>query len=171
MIPKEEINILHRKERRGSFVPLFFFMLLLGSCMGTKPFGLRQVDHNVTRSYYSQNKLKDIVHTRRVYIKDCPGCKEIVRTRKKQFLENGHLLYKEKMKRRMYSAKLLRAKSNSYYDNGKIKEKFRYKHGKGYRKTYTPDGKLMTKKLYPKKKKKGDEKDKVEDPGGMDLGF
>jgi hypothetical protein len=169
MTLKEEIKILDKKRKRGSSVPLFFFILLLASCIGTKPFGLRKTDHSVTRSYYSQNKIKEIVRTRRIYIKDCPGCKEIVRTKKKQFLDNGRLLFKEKMKRRMYTAKLLRVKSNSYYDDGKIKEKLRFAHGHGYRKRYNPDGKLMWKKTYPKKKK--GTKDKTDEPGGIDIGL
>ena len=36
----------------------------------------------------------------------------------------------------MYKAKILKVKSSSYYINGKLKEKQRIHHGKGYIKKY-----------------------------------
>ena len=120
-------------------------IFLFISCIGTKPFGFRRVQFRIERAYYSKTHLKEITHTRRVYIKNCQGCKEVIKSRKKQFAEDGTLMYKERMKRRMYKAKLLKIKSRSYFSNGKLKEKQHLIHGKGYIKKYDEYGSLISK--------------------------
>ena len=120
-------------------------IFLLISCLGTKPFGFRRVQFRTERAYYSRSHLKEITHTRRVYIKDCQGCKEVIKSRKKQYAEDGKLMHAERMKRRMYKAKILKIKSNSYYSNGQLREKQKIYHGKGYLKKYDTNGDLISK--------------------------
>jgi hypothetical protein len=130
------------------------FLLSLGlftSCIGTKPFGLRKVEFTTGRLYYGKNVLKEVQHTRRVYMKDCAGCKEIVITRKKEYAMDGMLLFKERMKRRMYTAKLIRLKSRIYDEHGKLREKRKFRRGRGYVKRYDGNGDLIDRrKLEPK---------------------
>jgi antitoxin component YwqK of YwqJK toxin-antitoxin module len=130
---------------------LFLLLITLTSCIGTKPFGFRKVEFTAGRLYYGENVLKEEQHTRRIYIKDCPRCKEILIIRKKELAEDGKLLYKERMKRRMYTAKLYRLKSKLYYENGHLKEERKFNRGKGWVKRYDGNGDLIDKKKLDEK--------------------
>jgi hypothetical protein len=113
------------------------------------------VEWKTGRAFYRKGEPKEIVHTRRIYIKDCPGCKEIVHQRKKEWAENGKLIYREKVKRRMYTAKLIRIKSKTFYDNGRLKEKRKLVKGTGYIYRYDAYGKRTVSNRYKKGKPVG----------------
>src|SRR5687767_2278476 len=125
----------------------FLFILLtclLSSCIGLKPFGFRKVKITRSESYYTKDTPREKTRTIRVYRKDCPGCREVIRMKKKQYSAEGQVIYSEKVKRQMYKARLISLKSTSYYDNGKVKEKRKIKNGSGYVKRYDEAGKLTS---------------------------
>jgi len=122
----------------------FFLFICLASCIGTQPFGFRKVTFSKSESYYSKGKPKEITRTKRIYQKKCTGCREIIKTRKKQYSQEGNVIYKEKIKRQMYKAKLIKVKSKSYYDNGKTKEKRKIVRGNGFIKKYDENGNLIS---------------------------
>ncbi|HEY6161959.1 MAG TPA: hypothetical protein VI112_12070 [Bacteroidia bacterium] len=130
-------------------------LAFMAACIGTKPFGLRKVQWKTSRAFYTKGHPKEVVHTRRIYIKDCQGCKEIIHQRKKEWAENGRLIYREKVKRRMYTSKLYRIKSKTYYDNGQIKEKRKLVKGTGYIYKYDSYGKRSSTNRYKKGKPVG----------------
>jgi len=119
-------------------------ILLSGSCIGTDPLGFRKVKISRSDMYYTKGKPKEKTRTVRIYRKDCPGCREIIRTKKKLYSDEGKVIYREKVKRQMYKARLIRLKSRSYYDNGKLKEKRFIKKGDGYIKKYDEQGNLVS---------------------------
>jgi antitoxin component YwqK of YwqJK toxin-antitoxin module len=119
------------------------FIVVLSACIGTKPFGFRKVERSTTRSYYGKGHLKEVVHTRRILVRDCPGCREFIFTRKKMYAEDGRLIYKEKMERRMYTARLIRLNSKKYDENGTLRESKWFRKGKGMESHYDQNGKFL----------------------------
>jgi len=120
------------------------FVICFISCIGTKPLGFRKVKFSKSESYYTKGKPKEITRTKRIYQKDCPGCRETIKTSKTQYSQEGSVIYKEKVKREMYKAKLVKVKSKSYYENGKIKEERKIIRGNGFVKKYDEQGKLIS---------------------------